>query len=179
MNEEDSRLRAVVDRAAAGVTLNLETCFFGQSELRFLEHILNEDGVSADREKTRAFSKMPPPANVSDLKSLLGRVNQLGRFSPNLFGLTQQLGELLKPHNSCLRKHFTNLKASSSWSYLNLPFWLFLNYKQKQKSLQIAHPTGWEWSSSRSNHKKNGDLLLMRQEHLLMWNVDMRRLRRR
>ena len=59
--EHDIRLRAVLDRmAAAGTTLNVEKSMFRQPELKFLDHVLNRDGVSPDPEKTRAIAMMLP-----------------------------------------------------------------------------------------------------------------------
>ena len=38
----------------AGVTLNPNKCEFSKSELKFLGHIVNKQGVKADPAKTRA-----------------------------------------------------------------------------------------------------------------------------
>ena len=99
--EHDVRLRAVLDRMAkAGTTLNLEKCMFQQSELKFLGHVLNQDGVSPDPEKTRAIALMPPPEGVPGLRRFLGMVNHLGKFSPRLSELTKPLRDLLSTKNS-------------------------------------------------------------------------------
>ena len=76
--EHDKRLKAVLDRiASAGATLNPEKCSFQQTELKFLGHVLNGNGVSPDPEKTQAIANMPAPDKVHGLHRFLGMVNQL------------------------------------------------------------------------------------------------------
>ena len=67
--EHDNRLTAVLTRIqAAGVTLNREKCSFGQSKLKFLGHIIDKNGVSADPEKVTAITQMKAPSSVSELR---------------------------------------------------------------------------------------------------------------
>ena len=49
--------------------------------MKFLGHLIGQDGVRADPEKTSAISDMETPQSVSDLTRFLGMVNQLGKFS--------------------------------------------------------------------------------------------------
>ena len=99
--EHDLRLRAVLNRMAeAGTTLNMEKCVFQQTELKFLGHVLNQDGVSPDPEKTRAIALMPAPEGVPALRRFLGMVNHLGKFSHRLSELTKPLRDLLSAKNS-------------------------------------------------------------------------------
>ncbi|CAB1120470.1 unnamed protein product [Ectocarpus sp. CCAP 1310/34] len=44
----------------------------GVSHANFLGHTISQAGVSPDGDKVRALTKMPPPANVKQLRSLLG-----------------------------------------------------------------------------------------------------------
>ena len=101
--EHDLRLRAVLNKMAeAGTTLNMEKCLFQQTELKLLGHVLNQDGVSPDPEKTRAIALMPSPDGVPALRRrrFLGMVNHLGKFSHRLSELTKPLGDLLSTKNS-------------------------------------------------------------------------------
>ena len=89
----DARLHAVLRRMQiAGVTLNRKKCSFNQSELKFLGHVLSEQGVSVDPDKTSAIQKMKTPTNVSEMRRFLG---MLGRFSPSIATTTQPLRQLL------------------------------------------------------------------------------------
>ena len=99
--EHDARLTAVLRRIqSAGATLNLEKCSFRQKELRFLGHILGQDGLAADPEKTRAIANLHPPGNLSELRRFMGMANQLGKFSPNLADLSHPLRQLLSTKNA-------------------------------------------------------------------------------
>ena len=94
--EHDKRLLAVMEKiSAAGVTLNPKKCEFSQRQLKFLGHIVNEQGIQADPDKTAAISDMPAPTNISELRHFMGMVNQLGKFSMNLADFTQPLRQLL------------------------------------------------------------------------------------
>ena len=99
--EHDVRLNEVLRRVeAAGATLNKEKCSFGLERLKFLRHIIDKDGISADPEKVAAITQMKQPANVPELRRFMGMTNQLGKFSPRIAELTQPLRELLSKKNS-------------------------------------------------------------------------------
>ena len=94
--EEDTYILATMERIEdAGVTLNSEKCEFHRTQVKFLGHVINVKGISANSEKISAISAMQPPNNVSELLRFLGMANQLGKFSPSLAEHTQPLQELL------------------------------------------------------------------------------------
>ena len=98
----DQRLKAVLDRLQSrGVTLNREKCSFNQRRLKFLGHMIDCQGISADPDKIAVLRDMEPPSNL-ELRRFLGMTNQLGKFSPNLADLTQPWHELLHRKNSLL-----------------------------------------------------------------------------
>ena len=99
----DQRLKAVLDRLQSrGVTLNREKCSFNKRRLKFVGHMIDGQGISADPDKIAAIRDMEPPSNLSELRRFLGMTTQLGKFSPNLADLTQPLRELLHRKNSWL-----------------------------------------------------------------------------
>ena len=111
--EHDVRLNEVLRRVeAAGATLNKEKCSFGLERLKFLGHIIDKDGISADPEKVAAITQMKQPANVPELRRFMGMTNQLGKFSPRIAELTQPLRELLS------KKKFLDMGTSSRLSLL-------------------------------------------------------------
>lgn len=64
--EHDQRLFAALERiAAAGATLNPEKCEFRRASLMFLEHIIDQDGIWANHDKTAAIHEMKAPTSVS------------------------------------------------------------------------------------------------------------------
>lgn len=52
-----------------------------------LKHLITQDGLQADPEKTKAITKLKPPENVTKLR-------RFGKFSQNLAQLAQSLREL-------------------------------------------------------------------------------------
>ena len=65
-NEHDERVQAALERIKeARATLNPAKCVF--SQLRFLGHIFDQEGIRADLDKTSAITVMKPPTNVSNL----------------------------------------------------------------------------------------------------------------
>ena len=94
--EHDSRLTAVLQRLEREkVTLNADKCEFKKSEVRFLGHVVNKNGISPDPRKTKAVLEMESPQNLTELRRFMGMINQLGKFSPRLAELSQPLRELL------------------------------------------------------------------------------------
>jgi len=67
--EHNTRLERVLQRLqSAGVTLNADKCKFAHTELRFLGHLITQQGIQPDPDKTAAIAKMPTPTNVTELK---------------------------------------------------------------------------------------------------------------
>ena len=101
--EHDDRLTNVLKRIqTAGITLNPSKCEFSRCQLKFLGHLIDGQGIRADPEKTAAIQEMPPPTNVSELRRVMGMINQLGKFSSRIADLSQPLRSLLSKRNSWL-----------------------------------------------------------------------------
>ena len=101
--EHDERLIHVLKKIrTAGVTLNPQKCEFRKSQLKFLGHVIDREGVRADPDKTTAITEMKAPTNVSELRRFMGMVNQLGKFSPNLAEMTHPIRQLLSKKSSWL-----------------------------------------------------------------------------
>ena len=98
--EHDKRVREVLKRLQdAGLTLN-EKCEFSKSQISFLGHLVDGEGIHADTRKTNGVSDFPTPTNVTELQRFMGMVNQLGKFIPNLQDYTGPLRELLRSDTS-------------------------------------------------------------------------------
>jgi transposase InsO family protein len=94
--EHKERLTLTLQRLQeAGVTLNWEKCEFLKTKISFLGHLIDQDGIKPDPNKTSAICQMSPPKNVTELRRFMGMVNQLGKFSSNLSELSQPLRKLL------------------------------------------------------------------------------------
>ena len=94
--EHEAKVREVLTKLQnAGVTLNKDKCQFNCSEVKFLGHLINENGIQADPEKTSAIRDFAVPTCQSQLRRFFGLVNYLGKFSAKLAQLTPNLRKLL------------------------------------------------------------------------------------
>ncbi len=97
LEEHDKRLYAVLERLKkAGLVLNPDKCVFASSQVKFLGHIIEEQKVRVDPERIQALVNMPAPRDISEIRRLLGMLNQLSKFIPHLATKTQSIRELLR-----------------------------------------------------------------------------------
>ncbi|PIK41291.1 hypothetical protein BSL78_21853 [Apostichopus japonicus] len=93
----DARLGEVLNRLdKAGMTLNKAKCEISKKSIQFVGHIVSDNGILPDPEKTKALRDMPRPENIHDVRRFLGIVNQFSKFSPKLSDLSQPIRELLQ-----------------------------------------------------------------------------------
>ncbi len=98
--EHDERLESVLKRCEQiNLTLNKEKCQFRVPEVTYIGHTLNAKGVQPDSEKIRAIQDMPPPVDKKGVERLLGTINYLAKFIPNMSSITHPIRELLKSDN--------------------------------------------------------------------------------
>ena len=62
----------------------------------YFAHVLSDKGVQPDPTKIAAIQEMEPPSNKQELETLLGMVNYLAKFTPNLAETTAPMRSLLK-----------------------------------------------------------------------------------
>ena len=97
IEEHDSHLDGVLDTVQrSGHKLNKAKRELRKEELGFFGHRVGKDGIKPDPEKVRAIIELSPPSNVSELQRLLGMINYLGKFLPDLSSILQPLNDLLK-----------------------------------------------------------------------------------
>ena len=65
-------------------------------EVKYLGHIIGKTGLWPDPVKVSAINDMPPPESKIDLQRILGMINYLGQFIPNLSQITAPLRSLMK-----------------------------------------------------------------------------------
>ena len=97
----DERLQAVLQRLSeSNITMNLDKCEFSKSEVKVLGNIVSAKGISPDPEKIEAIVNLPAPKNIREVRSFLGMVNQLSKFTEHLADKTKPLRDLLSKKNS-------------------------------------------------------------------------------
>ena len=101
--------------------------------MKFHGHVFSQDGLKTDPEKVRAIVEMPRPTDKAGVQRLLGMVNFVSKFIPNLSDLTTRLRTLL--HQDVLwhweKQQETSFKAIKEW----LTLAPVLGYYDRQKVL--------------------------------------------
>ncbi|XP_066981047.1 uncharacterized protein [Macrobrachium rosenbergii] len=80
-----------------GITLNKDKFVVAAPTVNFCGYTLSGEGISADQEKVSAIRDFPTPANLTDLRSFMGLVNQLAEFTPDIAATAQPLRPLMSP----------------------------------------------------------------------------------
>lgn len=75
--------------------INEEKSVFGVKEVTFLGHVVSVHGIKPTQDKIQAILDLQPPSCMTELKSLMGTVNFVGKFIPNLASITAGMRELL------------------------------------------------------------------------------------
>lgn len=92
-----AHLRLLFDTLRAHrVQLKRSKCAFFLKSVRFLGHIVDGEGMSADRDKVAVLAHMPHPENTQDVRSLLGVVGFLRPYIPHVSDYLQPIQKLLK-----------------------------------------------------------------------------------
>ena len=98
LNEEEHErhLRVVFERLQQySMRINLEKCQFGKSEIEFLGHVVNGQGVKPTPEKVKAITDYPLPSTICDLRRFLGMVNFYRRSLPHAAHTQAPLNQFL------------------------------------------------------------------------------------
>ena len=82
-----------------GVKFNKEKMKLRQDSVRYIRHLLTADGLKADPEKVKAVVNMPKPTNVKEVQRLVGFVNYLAKFLPQLSTVYEPLRKLVCKDN--------------------------------------------------------------------------------
>ena len=99
-SEHVHRVRQVLLRCREhGITLNKRKFVFAVADTSFCGYNLRPAGIAADPAKLRAISEFPAPTNITELRSFLGLVNQLGDFTADIASSAEDLRGLLRPKN--------------------------------------------------------------------------------
>ena len=95
--EHVHRLRAVFNKLkAAGLKLKPCKGDFLKKEIRYLGHVVSEEGVSTDPDKIKSVTEWPQPTTVTEVRSFLGFVSYYRRFIPNFSKVAKPLNKLLQ-----------------------------------------------------------------------------------
>ena len=100
-DEHISRLEAVFSRLSEhGLKLKASKCEFFKSSVKYLGHVVSENGVETDPDKLDALTSWPEPKNVKELRSFLGFTGYYRRFIKNYAKIAKPLNDLLVGHST-------------------------------------------------------------------------------
>ena len=95
--EHDHLITTVLERARANsIKFNLHKIQLKKSEVTYMGNIIGNGVVKPDYEKVRAIVEMPAPTCKKDIQRLLGMLNYLSQYIPNMSTITVPLRNLLK-----------------------------------------------------------------------------------
>ena len=95
--EHDIRLKKVMETLyTSGFRLNKDKCRFSVKDLIFLGHRITDRGIYPDPEKIAAVSTMSVPSDKKAVQRLLGMVNYLSKFIPDVSEITAPLRKLIE-----------------------------------------------------------------------------------
>ena len=130
--EHKVHLRLVLQRFVQyGILINPAKCVLGVHQLRFLDHHVNQDGVSPLLDQVKVIQDFPQPTTLRKLQEFLGLVNFYHRFVPRCANILAPLNALLKtiPANSQTLRW--NSAATSSFQKIK---------KALVKAALLVHP---------------------------------------
>ena len=82
-----------------GITLHPNKFKFAENEVNYVCFEINAEGVNTDPEKLKAIAQFPTPTCLTELRSFMGLINQLGDFTTEVSATADPLRELLKSKN--------------------------------------------------------------------------------
>ena len=93
--DHDANLRAFLRRAEErNLRLNADKFRCKVRSVKWMGHILSDQGLKADPARVQAITDMPVPTSVPELKRFLGMVGYISRFLPNLSEVLAPLRQL-------------------------------------------------------------------------------------
>ncbi|KAL6417460.1 hypothetical protein ACFW04_012719 [Cataglyphis niger] len=92
-----AHLREVFRRLReARLRINTQKCHFCQDRLRYLGHIVDQEGVQTDPEKVSAITGWPAPTNVRQVRQFVGMASWYRRFVPDFSAVAAPLTRLTR-----------------------------------------------------------------------------------
>ena len=113
------------------ITLNPAKCRFGHSEIEYVGHVINQDGITFSRDKIMKVLQIPKPIKEKELKSFLGLANYFRDHVANHSTTVHPLNELLRNYTRSKRIQW-NTEAESAFTKIKedinqCPFLFFLD----------------------------------------------------
>ena len=94
-------LRAVFDcLCSEKLYAKRKKCFFGQTLVKYLGHIVESGRIRTDPDKVEAICTWPKPTTVKELQYFLGLANYYAQYIPHYADIAAPLTDLASPKRS-------------------------------------------------------------------------------
>jgi len=88
-------LRTVMEKLSkAGLSLNMKKCHLFQRKLKFLGHIVSDNGEEVDPGKTQTKSEYPVPGDIMSLQRFLVLVGWYQKFIPHFVDVAEPFNRM-------------------------------------------------------------------------------------
>ncbi|KAJ8002804.1 hypothetical protein DPEC_G00162780 [Dallia pectoralis] len=122
LEDHEARLTKVLNRLKEyGLKLSPEKCKFFQSSVRYLGHVVSEQGVETDPEKIAALKTWPVPQHLKELKAFLGFCGYYRKFIKGYSSIMKPLNDLTSGYPP-LGKHLKSKQRSGQYYHPKEPF---------------------------------------------------------
>ncbi|XP_017467975.1 PREDICTED: uncharacterized protein LOC108360273 isoform X2 [Rhagoletis zephyria] len=121
--------------------LNYDKCVWRVKKLKFLGHILSDDGIAPDPGKIDTISNFRAPESKEEIRSFLSLVTYVSKFIPDMANITEPLRSILKKGSKftwgpAQQNSFKKLKVLLS----DIPKLSYFNPKHKTRLIADASP---------------------------------------
>ena len=156
--DHDKVMAALLERARQkNLKLNKNKLKFKEKQVTYMGHILTDQGIKPDPQKITAIQDMQRPEDPAAVLRLLGMLNFLGQYLPNLSHITEPLRRLthedpkwewLPEHKAALNKIKSLLSKEPCLRYYDLKEEVTIEADASQFGLgavlyQQGQPVAW------------------------------------
>ena len=161
--------------------INLPKCHFAKTEIECLGYKFSQFGIAPFETETSAIIKLTAPKNLKQLRSFLGSVHYLRKFSPNLSQLCHPFQPSLNNNakfiwNDELETHSQNIKNKVANATENTHYNPLLKTRNKcdasraglGAALEQRSPTGWHTVAFLSRFLNSNELRYSNNESKIL-----------